>query len=84
MNARARNFIAANEVSPAVYCSVDEGRVTYRLADGKMFYLNAGEARLAPNPRWAFAEAQMNAAALAEHDRDNAAILARVEREARL
>lgn len=56
MNARARNFLAANEISPVVYGSVDEGRVTYRLADGKMFYLNEVEARLAPNPRWAFLE----------------------------
>lgn len=82
MNARARNFLAANELSPVVYGSVAENGVVYRLADGKMFNLSMIEARQAPHPRWAFAEAQMNVPALAEHDRDNAATLERVLREA--
>jgi hypothetical protein len=54
MNARARNFIAANELSPVVYGSVAENGVVYRLANGKMFNLSLIEARQAPNPRWAF------------------------------
>lgn len=54
MTARARNFSIANEASPVVYGSVDDHRVTYRLADGKIFRLNADEARQVP-PRWAFA-----------------------------
>lgn len=83
MNARARNFLAANELSPVVYGSVAENGVVYRLADGKMFNLSIVEARQAPNPRWAFVEREMNAAALAEHERDNADILERALREAR-
>lgn len=55
MNARARNFIAANEASPIVYGSVDDGRVTYRLENGKVFCLNADEARQVPHRKWAFA-----------------------------
>ncbi len=75
MNTRARNFVRCNEESPVVYGSVDEGRVTYRLANGKMFYLNAEEARQADNPRWAFR-------IMAAHERENAELLAKVEREA--
>ncbi len=75
MNARARNFITANEDSPVVYGSVDDNCVTYRLANGKMFHLNAEEARQADNPRWAFR-------ILAAHERENAALLAKVELEA--
>jgi len=84
MNARARNFLAANETSPVVYGSVDDGCVTYRLADGKMFYLNVIEARQAPNPRWAFVEREMNAAALAEHERGETETLGRVIAESGL
>ena len=78
---RALNLISANEESPVVYGSVDHDNVTYRLANGKMFRLNAEEARCAPNLRWAYAERQLGRDALAEHDRDNAALLAKLERE---
>lgn len=81
MSNRARNFIAANEISPVVYGSVDDRRVTYRLANGKMFHLNTEEARQAPNPRWAFVERENNAKALAEHEREEAALLKRLEAE---
>ena len=82
MNARTRNFLAANELSPVVYGSVDKGRVTYRLANGKMFRLNAEEARQAPNPRWAFAEREMNARALAASKREDAILYKRARAEA--
>lgn len=55
MTARARNFLLANEVSPVVYGSVDAGRVTFRLANGKVFRLNREDARKLPHPRWEFA-----------------------------
>lgn len=76
MNARARNFIAANELSPVVYGSVDGNCVTYRLADGKIFRLTTAEAQWAPNPRWAFR-------ALFQHRNEEAALLAKVEAESR-
>ena len=82
MNARARNFIAANEVSPVVYGSVDDGRVTYRLADGKMFRLNVDEARQVPNPRWAFLEREMNAKALAAAEREETNLYRKLKAEA--
>lgn len=82
MNARARNFLAANEVSPVVYGSVDGGRVTYRLADGKMFRLNTEEARQVPNPRWAFVEREMNARALAAAEREEDRLYHRMRAEA--
>lgn len=81
MSARSRNFLAANEISDVVYGSVDGNCVTYRLADGKMFYLNAEEARQAPNPRWAFMEREMNAKALAEHVQEEAIMLSRIQAE---
>jgi hypothetical protein len=84
VNARARNFLAANEASPVVYGSVDDGCVTYRLADGKMFHLNVIEARAAPNPRWAFVEREMNSPALAEYERGEAEMLGRVLAESGL
>jgi hypothetical protein len=84
MNARARSFIAANEVSPVVYCSVDGGRVTYRLENGKLFHLNTTEARQAPNPRWAFLEREMNATALAAVDREERDLYRRMRAEADL
>lgn len=77
MNARSRNFILANEVSPVVYGSVDGNCVTYRLQDGKMFHLNAEEARAAPNPRWAFHPV------LIRHRCEEVELLAKVEAEAR-
>lgn len=82
MNARSRNFILANEVSPVVYGSVDGNCITYRLQDGKMFHLNAEEARAAPNPRWAFVEAEMNAVAIKHQRRENGDMLRKVEAEA--
>ena len=75
MNARARNFLRCNEESPVVYGSVDDNCVTYRLANGKMFHLNAEEARQAANPLWAFT-------ILAEHRREEAALLNKVMAEA--
>jgi hypothetical protein len=54
MTRRAQNFALANEDSPVVYASVDGPRVTYRLANGKLFRLNATEARQV-NPLWAWA-----------------------------
>lgn len=58
MSRRSLNFIAANEVSPIVYQSVDARKcVTIRLADGKVFRLNAEDARQVPSPRWAYAVA---------------------------
>jgi hypothetical protein len=53
MTRRAQSFMLANEASPVVYGSVDDNRVTYRLANGKTFRLNAAEAREAA-PQWAF------------------------------
>ena len=82
MNARARNFIAANEISPVVYGSVDEGRVTYRLANGKMFRLNVFEARQVPNPRWAWVEREANAETLAAVDREERDLYRRLKAEA--
>lgn len=83
MNARARNFLAANEVSPVVYGSVDGGKVTYRLANGQMFHLNETEARQAPHPRWAFAEREMNETALDAAKREEAALLESILAEGR-
>lgn len=83
MNARARNFLAANEVSPVVYGSVDGNCVDYRLANGKMFRLTVVEARQAPNPRWAYLENEMNSQAIAQHAIEESATLDRVLREAR-
>ncbi|HSE73955.1 MAG TPA: hypothetical protein VLB05_05535 [Dongiaceae bacterium] len=83
MNARARNFLVANQASPVVYGSVADGCVTYRLADGKMFRLNASEARQAPNPRWAF-HARVGRRlpkALRRHGEEEAALLARLTAE---
>lgn len=82
MNARARNFLAASEVSPVVYCSADDGKVTYRLADGKMFHLNSAEARQAPNPRWVFAEREANSDAIRHHKTEEHKLLAKLETEA--
>jgi hypothetical protein len=81
MNARARNFLAANEVSPVVYGSVDDGTVTYRLANGKMFHLSEGEARLAPHPRWSFAQKEMDGDVLKEERLRELTILERIEAE---
>ena len=53
MNARTRSFVAASESSPVVYTSVDDCGVNYRLRDGKLFRLNAREARQAGVPRFA-------------------------------
>ncbi len=75
MSNRARNFRSANSDSPVVYGSVDGECVTYRLANGKMFYLNAEDARQVGNPLWAFT-------VLAIHERENADLLAKVEQEA--
>lgn len=83
MNARARNFLAANELSPVVYGSVEEGKVTYRLENGQTFRLSVVEAREAPHPRWAHLEREMGAAALAEHLLNEAQTLVRVLAEAR-
>lgn len=82
MNARARNFLAASEVSPVVYCSADDGRVTYRLADGKMFYLNTAEARQAPNPRWVWLEHEANSNAARLHKTEERKLLAKLTTEA--
>lgn len=82
MNARARNFIAANEVSPVVYCSVDGGCVTYRLANGQLFHLNTYEAQQAPNPRWIYLERELHAKARKAVDRENKETLARLNAEA--
>jgi hypothetical protein len=82
MNARAINFIRANEDSPVVYGSVDGHCVTYRLANGKMFRLNTEDARQAPNPRWAFLEREMNAGSIAKHEAEEAKLLDRIREEA--
>lgn len=82
MSARARNFLAANDRSPVVYGSVDDAGVTYRLADGKVFRLNTREARQAPHPRWAFAEAEMNSRALKAASREERELLANLIEEA--
>lgn len=84
MSARAKNFAVANEGSPVVYGSVDDGKVTYRLADGKVFNLNTAEARQVPRPRWAFIQAEWDEPALREHRRAEAETLRRVQAEARL
>lgn len=75
MNARARNFLAANEVSPVVYGSVDECGVTYRLANGQVFRLGPVEAQEIVNPWWAHR-------ALKQHRNEELALLAKVEAEA--
>lgn len=82
MSARARNFLAANECSPVVYGSVDDAGVTYRLANGKVFHLNVREARQAPHPRWAFAEAEMNHRALDAAKKEDRALLGKLLEEA--
>lgn len=82
MSARARNFAVANEGSPIVYGSVDGNRVTYRLADGKMFNLNAAEARQIRKPRWAYLEDDWNSPALKAHEREERETLRRVQAEA--
>jgi hypothetical protein len=76
MNARARNFAAANEVSPVVYGSVDDNCVTYRLANGKIFRLTVKEAQEAPDPQWIHR-------CLAMHRDEERELLAKVEAEAR-
>lgn len=82
MNARARSFLAANENSLVVYGSVDGNFVTYRLENGKVFRLNAIEARQVPHPRWAFSEREMNAEALQAHEREEAALYEKMRAEA--
>lgn len=78
MNARAKNFSVANEGSPIVYGSVDAGKVTYRLADGKVFRLSSEDARQVPHPRWAYLEREWNRPALEEYERQEADTLAKV------
>lgn len=80
MNSRAKNFALANENSPAVYCSVDAGKVTYRLADGKVFRLSAQDARQV-TPRWVYLERDWHKPALDAFDREQAKTLRRVEAE---
>lgn len=82
MNARARNFLAANELSPVVYGSVDGNCVTYRLQNGKRFNLTVIEAKQVPRPRWAFLEAEMHPCALKKHHQDERDTLAKVLAEA--
>lgn len=74
MNARARNFIAANEISPVVYGSVDEGCVTYRLQDGKTFRMTPAEAGELPHPWWAHKT-------LKQHRNEELTLLATVQAE---
>jgi hypothetical protein len=74
MNARARNFLAANEVSPVVYGSVDSGCVTYRLADGKTFRMTPAEASHLPRPWWAHYTLQ-------QHRNEELILLAKVQAE---
>lgn len=76
MNARARNFVAANEASPVVYFSQDGNLVTFRLESGKVFSMTATEAREVPSPRLAYR-------VLAQHREEELALLAKVEAEAR-
>lgn len=76
MNARARNFIAANELSPVVYFSQDDNLVTFRLASGKVFNMTALEALEVPAPRLAYR-------VIAQHRNEELALLAKVEAEAR-
>lgn len=75
MNARAKNFIAANELSPVVYFSQDGNLVTFRLASGKVFNMTALEAQDVPAPRLAYR-------VLAKHRKEELALLAKVEAEA--
>lgn len=75
MNARARNFIAANEQSPVVYFSQDDNLVTFRLASGKVFNMTALEAQEVPAPRLAYRVLQ-------QHRKEELALLAKVEAEA--
>lgn len=75
MNARTRNFIIANEVSPVVYGSVDGNCVTYRLENGQTFRLSANDAREASQPKWAFS-------ILARHRQEEKQLLAKLEAEA--
>lgn len=82
MNARSHSFAIANELSPVVYGSVDGSCVTYRLEDGKVFRLNAIEARQVPNPRWAFIEREMNCDALAAVNREEETLYKRMRAEA--
>jgi hypothetical protein len=77
MNARARNFLAANEVSPVVYGSVDDQCVTYRLANGKTFRMTPAEASQLPHPWWAHYTLQ-------QHRNEELALLAKVEAESML
>jgi hypothetical protein len=74
MNARARNFIAANEDSPVVYFSQDDNFVTFRLASGKVFNMTAQEAQEVPAPRLAYR-------VLKQHRKEEMALLAKVETE---
>lgn len=74
MNARARNFIAANELSPVVYGSVDGNCVTYRLDNGKMFRLTLLEAQEIRDPWWAHRT-------LAQHRNEELALLTKVQAE---
>lgn len=76
MNARARNFLAANEVSPVVYGSADETCVTFRLDNGKTFRMTPAEARELPHPWWKHHTLQ-------QHRKEELALLAKVEAEAR-
>lgn len=76
MNVRARNFLAANETSPVVYGSVDGNCVTYRLANGQTFRMTPAEAGQMPRPWWAHYTLQ-------QHRKEELALLAKVEAEAR-
>lgn len=60
MTRRAQQFVAANALSPVVYCSIidDGGRgAVYRLANGRAFTLTANDCRAVAvsgaEPRWA-------------------------------
>lgn len=75
MNARARNFLAANELSPVVYGSVDDNCVTYRLDNGQVFRMTPAEASQLPHPWWAHYTLQ-------QHRNEELALLVKLEAEA--
>lgn len=73
MNARAKNFEAANELSPVVYFSQDDNLVTFRLESGKVFNMTATEAR-ETRPRLA--------CHLLQHRKEELELLTKVQAEA--